>query len=103
MPQSTRAVVTNVTIAGCDTGVVPAQVSVDSMTVGGAGAEEEDAREAGGLEAVARVAGAASSGRCVIVPVRSLLTKKIAPPPSLAWLSSITVPAMRSVKTLPSV
>ena len=31
-----------------------------------------------------------------IVPVRSLLTKKIAPPPSLAWLFSMSVPAMRS-------
>ena len=28
------------------------------------------------------------------VPVRSLLTKKTAPPPSLAWLSSMIVPAM---------
>ena len=33
----------------------------------------------------------------VIVPVRSLLTKKIAPPPSLAWLFSMIVPATVSV------
>ena len=37
-----------------------------------------------------------------IVPVRSLDTKKIAPPPSLAWLWSISVPATDSVIVSPS-
>ena len=36
------------------------------------------------------------------VPVRSLLTKKMAPPPSLAWLSVIVAPATCSVIVLPS-
>jgi hypothetical protein len=40
--------------------------------------------------------------RIDIVPVRSLLTKKIAPPPSLAWLSSNTLPPIVSVIRLPS-
>ena len=35
-------------------------------------------------------------------PERSLLTKKIAPPPSLAVLSVISVPHSRSVNVLPS-
>src|SRR6266516_3237709 len=38
-----------------------------------------------------------------IVPVRSLLTKKTAPPPSLAWLFSMTEPEMVTVNRLPSV
>ena len=32
--------------------------------------------------------------RIVRLPLRSLLTKKIAPPPSRAWLRVIVVPAM---------
>jgi hypothetical protein len=36
------------------------------------------------------------------VPVRSLLTKKIAPPPSLALLSAIRLPHTRRLKVLPS-
>ena len=36
-------------------------------------------------------------------PVRSLLTKKIAPPPSRAWLPVIVEPATSTVKSLPSV
>jgi hypothetical protein len=36
------------------------------------------------------------------VPVRLLLTKKMAPPPSLAWFSSMTLPAIRNVIWLPS-
>ena len=59
-----------------------------------AGAEEEDAGEAARSRSRRWGCGAASSPRCVIVPVRSLLTKKTAPPPSLAWLSSMIVPAM---------
>jgi hypothetical protein len=38
----------------------------------------------------------------VAVPVRSLLTKKIAPPPSAAELPVIREPAIRSVNVLPS-
>ena len=38
----------------------------------------------------------------VIVPVRLLLTKKTAPPPSLALLFSMIVPAIRTVNWLPS-
>ena len=38
----------------------------------------------------------------VMVPVRSLDTKKIAPPPSRALLSSISTPSSRRVKKLPS-
>ena len=37
------------------------------------------------------------------VPVRSLLTKKIAPPPSRAWLRVMRVPATSTRKSLPSV
>ena len=36
------------------------------------------------------------------VPVRSLLTKKIAPPPSAAWLSRSALPAIVSAMRLPS-
>ena len=53
--------------------------------------EEVDPRV--GLEAVARVVGAASRSRIASVPVRSLLTKNTAPPPSRAWLRVIVVPA----------
>ena len=35
-------------------------------------------------------------------PLRSLLTKKIAPPPSRAWLPVILVPASSTRKSLPS-
>jgi hypothetical protein len=37
-----------------------------------------------------------------IVPVRSLLTKKTAPPPSAAWLPLSRLPVMVSAKRLPS-
>src|SRR4051794_24091883 len=37
-----------------------------------------------------------------IVPVRSLLTKKIPPPPSFAWLSGRIEPLTSRVKVLPS-
>src|SRR5690349_7615708 len=37
-----------------------------------------------------------------IVPERSLLTKNTAPPPSLAWLFSMIVPAIFTVNRLPS-
>jgi hypothetical protein len=40
--------------------------------------------------------------RTVAVPVRSLLTKKTAPPPSAAVLPVIRDPVIRSVKVLPS-
>ena len=62
-------------------------------------AEEEDA----GVVLEARL-GLSRSVESSIdsVPVRSLLTKKTAPPPSLAVLSSIIVPASRSVNRLPS-
>jgi hypothetical protein len=36
------------------------------------------------------------------VPVRSLLTKKIAPPPSAAWLPVRWLPVIVSLKRLPS-
>ena len=36
------------------------------------------------------------------VPVRSLLTKNTAPPPSLAWLSATTEPAIVMVNRFPS-
>ena len=39
----------------------------------------------------------------VRVPVRLLLTKKMAPPPSLAWLWAMTVPAIVTVYWSPSV
>ena len=35
-------------------------------------------------------------------PVRSLLTKKTAPPPSRTWLRVIVVPASSTRKSLPS-
>jgi hypothetical protein len=36
------------------------------------------------------------------VPVRSLLTKKMAPPPSFAWLFSMIEPAIRRENRSPS-
>ena len=54
-----------------------------------------------GLEAVARVVRRVDE-RISRTPLRSLLTKKIAPPPSRAWLRTILVPAIKTRNSLPS-